>query len=85
MNPVCPGELSCRLPVDGDDATVDSMRADIKKSKGAILTVEGGDFDNSGDKRMADYAWSNALELCHLIHWLSWLRWRPPKSWRLAV
>ena len=43
------------LPVDGDDPTTDLMRADIKKSKGAILTVEGGDFDNPGDKRTADY------------------------------
>ena len=44
------------LPVDGEDATVAAMQADIKRSKGAILTVEGGDFDNPGDKRMADYA-----------------------------
>ena len=29
------------LPVDGDDGTVSAMRADIKKSKGSILTVEG--------------------------------------------
>ena len=43
------------LPVDGEDSTVAAMQADIKRSKGAILTVEGGDFDNSGDKRQADY------------------------------
>ena len=43
------------LPVDGDDATNEAMRGDIKKSKGSILTVEGGDFDNAGDKRAADY------------------------------
>ena len=44
------------LPVDGEDSTVAAMQADIKRSKGSILTVEGGDFDNPGDKRMADYA-----------------------------
>ena len=43
------------LPVGGEDTTLDAMRGDIKKSKGAILTVEGGDFDNPGDKRAADY------------------------------
>ena len=43
------------LPVDGDDTTVAGLKSDIKRSKGAILTVEGGDFDNPGDKRMADY------------------------------
>ena len=43
------------LPVGGEDATVEAMRGDIKRSKGSILTVEGGDFDNPGDKRVADY------------------------------
>ena len=43
------------LPIDGEDSTVSAMQADIKRSKGSILTVEGGDFDNPGDKRMADY------------------------------
>ena len=32
-----------------------AMQQDIKRSKGSILTVEGGDFDNPGDKRQADY------------------------------
>ena len=41
------------LPIDGEDSTVSAMQADIKRSKGSILTVEGGDFDNPGDKRMA--------------------------------
>ena len=44
------------LPVDGEDSTVAAMQADIKRSKGSILTVEAGDFDNPADKRMADYA-----------------------------
>ena len=57
------------LPVDGEDSTVSAMRADIKKSKGAILTVEGGDFDNSGDKRASGLHGQDGLERCHRTHW----------------
>ena len=43
------------LPLPVEDSTLDSMRAAIRRSNGNILTVEGGDFDNPGDKRVADY------------------------------
>ena len=36
------------LPVEGTDATIDKMRADIRTAKGSILTVESGDWDNTG-------------------------------------
>ena len=36
------------LPVDGNDTTIATMRGDIRKAKGQILTVESGDWDNTG-------------------------------------
>ena len=36
------------LPVDGNDTTIAAMRGDIRKAKGQILTVESGDWDDSG-------------------------------------
>ena len=44
------------LPVDGQDETIGNMKADIRKAKGNILTVEAGDFDNAGVGRSADYS-----------------------------
>ena len=42
------------VPVD-PDATVDPLKADIKRAKGALLMVEAGDYDNAGRGRQADY------------------------------
>ena len=36
------------IPVDGDDATVASLKTDISNAKGRTAIVEGGDWGNSG-------------------------------------
>ena len=43
------------LPVDGNDATLAALKGDIRKSRGNLLTVESGDWDNSGQGRGTDY------------------------------
>ena len=43
------------LPVDGDDPTVANLKADIRKLKGQLAFVEGGDWDRPGDGRPADW------------------------------
>ena len=43
------------LPVDGQDATLDALKNDIRTARGKILTVEGGDWDNAGGGRDTNY------------------------------
>ena len=43
------------LPVDGKDNTLSSMKGDIRTARGAMLAVEGGDWDNPGDGRATRY------------------------------
>ncbi len=42
-------------PVDGDDDTVDELKADIRTAKGAALLVQGGDWDNTGSGGQASW------------------------------
>ena len=39
------------LPVDGEDTTITAMKKDIGRSKGSLLTVESGDWENAGEAR----------------------------------
>ena len=43
------------LPVDGQDSTVERLKADIKTLNGHIATVQGGDWDNPGTGGDADW------------------------------
>ena len=43
------------LPVDGADSTVSALKADIRNARGNMLVTEGGDYDNVGAGRVADY------------------------------
>ena len=43
------------MPVDGNDATLAALKGDIRKSRGNLLTVESGDWDNVGQGRNTDY------------------------------
>ena len=37
------------IPVDGADATVEGLKADIANARGKVALLETGDWDNSGD------------------------------------
>ena len=43
------------IPADGEDETVDKLKADIKNLKGKVGLVEGGDWDNPGEGRSTDW------------------------------
>ena len=41
------------IPVDGDDATVEGLKQDITNARGKMALIEGGDWGNAGDARVA--------------------------------
>ena len=43
------------MPVDGQDPTIATLKADIRKAKGRMLTVESGDWDATGGGRYAGW------------------------------
>ena len=40
------------IPVDGGDATVAALKADIRDAKGRTALIETGDWDNSGSAKL---------------------------------
>ena len=40
------------IPVDGQDATVQALKADIRDAKGRTALIETGDWGNSGDSKV---------------------------------
>ena len=42
------------IPVDGDDATVEGLKADIKNAAGRVALLETGDWGNSGGDSKVD-------------------------------
>lgn len=43
------------VPVDGQDPTIATMKADARNAKGAMLFAELGDWDNAGGRRAAGW------------------------------
>ena len=43
------------IPVDGNDPTVEALKADIRNNPGRAWLVEGGDWDNAGGGREASW------------------------------
>ena len=43
------------LPVDGDDETTDSLKADLRGLKGALALVEGGDWGSADPTKAASW------------------------------
>ena len=41
------------IPVDGEDATVQGLKADIANAKGRTAIIEGGDWGNAGEARVS--------------------------------
>ena len=41
------------IPVDGDDPTVEKLKADIANAAGRVALLENGDWDNAGTGNMA--------------------------------
>ena len=41
------------IPIDGQDATVEGLKADIANARGKMALIEMGDWGNSGDAKVA--------------------------------
>ena len=59
------------IPVDGEDATVQALKADIRDARGRVALLEAGDWGNAGGDAKVDLK-TERLELSRRRHWWSW-------------